>query len=165
MNTTKSRIGAKGLNLQIEQLEAQFHHLEKVDGISSQAMSVRLEEINRLKSLRTELLKKAFLEDLTVYQTSQRKNGKVYQQYQASWKVNGRTKTVYLGRVSKISHQEALRLARRLKAASAGIEEVLPQTRPERATKKPTKVRIELTSMVAQQKPSIGRGIIGDDDV
>ncbi len=168
MNYTKSRIDAKGILLRIEVLENELYHLQQVQGISKDSLALRYNEILRLREQYNTLHSKARLEDLRVFQTTQkviRKSGvKQYLQWQAAWRVNGKTKTVYLGRVSKLSESEATRIARNLKAKSLGLEESLPTTKPVIYKQKvPTLQKIELTNMVLPKKPEIGRGIVGEE--
>lgn len=173
MNSVPARKKAKGVSLRIDKLLVEVNHLLAVDGISSGVINTRVDEINRLKSKYEETLKIAALEDIKVYQTTQKvvRSGvnREYKQWQAAWCVGGRSKVVYLGRVSKLSEKDALRLARGLKAASLGINEYLPSTRPEKQhpttnSNRNIKGKIVISNMVVPKKQEVGRGIIGDTE-
>ena len=168
MNSVKSRIDAKGTLLRINELKRELYHLQQVSGISKDALSLRYNEILRLQEQYDILCGKAALEDLRVYQTTQkviRKSGvKQYLQWYAAWRINGKVKNVYLGRVSKLSESEAMRIAKRLKAKSLDLEEYLPTTTPVTHNQTARSLqKIELTNLVLPKKPEIGRGIAGED--
>ena len=87
----------------------------------------RLQEAIRLEEKAKDLKPKARLEDLDVYQVAKKKrtkNGKarIYTYWHASWREGPKVRNVYLGSAKKLTKEEALEEARRMKAEALGID-------------------------------------------
>ncbi len=66
---------------------------------------------------------RARVEDLSVFRVKKEmKKGKEHEYWHAAWMVGGKTRNVYLGSCKKMSREEALQKARRMKAQELGIE-------------------------------------------
>ncbi len=95
--------------------------------IEVQKMLIILERLSleKLNSAR-ELDAKARVENLKIYKVSvkrpaRKRKIKVYSYWYASWRFNSKIKNFCLGSIEKITYEEALRKARKLKAVCLGI--------------------------------------------
>jgi hypothetical protein len=66
---------------------------------------------------------RARVEDLSVFRVKKEtKTGKEHEYWHAAWMVGGKTRNVYLGSCKKVSREEALARAQKMKAKDLGIE-------------------------------------------
>lgn len=81
--------------------------------------------VARLREEAEELKAMARLEDLTVREESlvkkTKKGERTYYRWVASWRESGRCRHVYLGSCRKMSRDEALQKARKMKAKALGM--------------------------------------------
>ena len=123
-NTTTSE-EMKELRSEAVRREGEARILERVGGLDP-AASARREEAERLQGEADKLRPAWRLENLKVYQVAKTKTtakGEVrtYHFWNASWREEGRVRTVYLGSARRLSEEEAMQKARRLKADALGI--------------------------------------------
>ena len=65
---------------------------------------------------------RARVEDLSVFRVKKEtKRGKEHEYWHAAWMIEGKTRNVYLGSCKKMSQEEALARAQKMKAEELGI--------------------------------------------
>lgn len=93
---------------------------ETPGGLEESALK-RSEDLRREAENLEEIIR---LEEIKVYPHQKIKNGKTYSYWEAGWRgSNGKMVHVYLGSIKKVSEEEALEKARRLKAENMNIYE------------------------------------------
>jgi len=112
----------------IEQAAKFDHEAKLLDGVNDMgpAAKERRAEAERLRSKAQELRPRARLEDLSVHKTYVPKklaNGttKQYPVWRCSWRSGNRTINKHLGSCSKMTEDQALEKARKLKAEFLGL--------------------------------------------
>lgn len=104
----------------IERIASKY--LKKLNQIEAQEMASKLEKSSLEKlELAENLAIQSRLDALSVYsmdviKTVRKGENKTYTYWFASWRVNKKVKNIYIGSTNKMSHEEALAKARRLKA-------------------------------------------------
>lgn len=119
VHDTAARQEARGLKKKARDLASEAGALKGIEDaeflvVGKMALVVRLrEDAEKLKA-------KARLEDLTVREEplvkKTKKGERTYYRWVASWREGGRCRHVYLGSCKKMSHDEALQKANRMKA-------------------------------------------------
>lgn len=122
VHDTPARKKSREMKRQASELEAQASTLAAIEAAEDLA-ETKAREAHKLREEAGELAVAARLEDISVRQSpliKRNKKGeeKTYYRWLASWGSGKETHTVYLGSVNKISRDEALIKARRLKAAA-----------------------------------------------
>jgi hypothetical protein len=119
---------------QIRSLKDEAHILNNMAAklksmeIEVQKMLVILEQLSLEKLNRAcELDAKSRVENLKIYETivkrpSGKRKTKVYSYWYASWRMNSRIKNVCLGSTKKMTYEEALGKAQKMKAECLGID-------------------------------------------
>jgi hypothetical protein len=106
-------------------LKKEIRTIEKLATIPPKArgamIETREEDAKKLEREAADLRELARVEDLTVWVMEKAKAGKVYKYWMASWREGGRVRNVHLGSCKKVSHEEALQKARKMKAGSVRI--------------------------------------------
>jgi hypothetical protein len=64
----------------------------------------------------------ARLEDISVWEMEKGKGGKTYKYWMASWREGGRVRNVHLGSCRKVSRDQAIQKARKVKAEALVIK-------------------------------------------
>jgi hypothetical protein len=118
-HNTPAREEARGLRQKARALARESKALESIEGAAHLA-GKRHAEAARLQEQSRELQEQARLEDLTVWADSivkQTKKGeKKYERWLAGWREGNMIRKVYLGSCKKMSQEEALQKARKMKA-------------------------------------------------
>jgi hypothetical protein len=125
MRTTPPRRASKEKRQQAAELKKEIRTIEKLATIPPKAreamIETREEDAKKLEREAADLRELARVEDLTVWVMEKAKAGKVYKYWMASWREGGRVRNVHLGSCKKVSHEEALQKARKMKAGSVRI--------------------------------------------
>ncbi len=123
MHKTDAGEKRKALQRDARELEQDIKALAKVKQMEP-ARRIRQDELDRLRAEAASLKDAARLEDLHVWQMektkSTKKGSQTYGYWMASWREDGRSRNVHLGSSRKLSRDEALQKARRMKAEAIG---------------------------------------------
>jgi hypothetical protein len=127
VHDTPARRSARKLKTEARVLVAEALVLAEIAGMEQEARA-REARAAELRKQARELAGHARLEDLTVRQeplVKRTKKGerREYHRWVASWREGGRYRKVYLGSCRKLSHEDALRKARRMKAEGLGVKQ------------------------------------------
>jgi len=119
MHKTEAGERRKELLIDISDLKRDVRALEKIAGMDEE-IAARREKLAELEAEAKELKLTARAEDLQVwrgFRTSRAKTGKCYtgEYWHACWRVGGRSKNIQLGSCRKMSYEEALAKACRMK--------------------------------------------------
>ncbi|NPV62810.1 MAG: hypothetical protein HPY61_09315 [Methanotrichaceae archaeon] len=124
MHRTSAGEERKALMKEARELEREAQSLEKISHMSPAART-RQDEADRLRAKAEDLKSDARLEDLRVWEMEKVKTTKSgsqsYGYWMATWRENGKVRNVHLGSSRKISHEQALQIARAMKAEALGI--------------------------------------------
>ena len=124
LHDTSARKRARKLKTEAQVLTAEALVLAEIAGME-QEVEARKAQAAGLWEQAQGLQGKARLEDLTVRKEplvkQTEKGERTYYRWVASWREGAKTKKVYLGSCRKISQDEALRKAKKLKASALGI--------------------------------------------
>lgn len=126
VHKTKTGEKRKILKQKAKKAESTLKYLEKLDGIDEMGDHSLLKATlaSRLDSLRAEerALVESFqarIEDTTVFcREFTKPSGRVYKAWYVDWRVGGKNRSQYLSACSKMTQEEALEKARRLKLES-----------------------------------------------
>jgi wobble nucleotide-excising tRNase len=123
MHMTPTREKIKALKADIQQYQKETRLLAKIPKMAP-AVRERQAEIDRLKDeiVAIETANKARIEDLHVWEMEKVKGSKTYTYWMASWREGEKVHNVHLGSTKKLSKQEALEKARKMKVEALGIE-------------------------------------------
>jgi hypothetical protein len=116
----------KELRVEARKLGAALIAATILDGLEDlEALKERLRE--RREAAKTEAAAlansgRARVEDLSVFRVKKEtKKGKEHEYWHAAWMVGGKTRNVYLWSCKKVSYQEALARAQKMKAEELGM--------------------------------------------
>lgn len=125
LHMTPSRRRAGELKAEAEWFEREARILSRVPKMEP-AVKVRMQTAGDYRARAALLELKARLEDLSVRRApvvKQTASGrKTYWRWLASWREGSKIRTVYLGSCNRLSEDQALEKARRMKAKALGIE-------------------------------------------
>ena len=126
MRKTETSEKIQELKTEAAKLEREAATLAKIRRMKPGAKE-RLQEAIRLEEKAKDLKPKARLEDLDVYQVAKKKRttkgkARIYTYWHASWREGAKVRNVYLGSAKKLTREEALEEARRMKAEALGID-------------------------------------------
>ena len=126
MHKTATGEKIKVLRAEAARFEREAATLRRVRGMEPGARE-RENEAARLRELADGMKDLARLEDLSVYQgekvkTTTKGEARTYVYWYASWWDGTRARNVYIGSAAKLTREEALEKARKLKAEALGLD-------------------------------------------
>lgn len=129
MHKTEAGEQRKKLKRAAIELEKEIKTLASVKQMKPAART-RQDEVDRLKAEAEALKDKAKLEDLHLWQMKKvkrttKKDSRTYTYWMASWREGNDVRNVHLGSARKIDAEAARQKARKIKAASLGLQPVL----------------------------------------
>lgn len=101
--------------MEARKFEREAELLSKVEKMEP-AVNLRLQTAAMYRMKAKALEFEARLEDLHLWVMKKRKGRKKYTYWMATWREDGRVKNVYLGSTRKVTREQALEKARKLKA-------------------------------------------------
>jgi len=124
-NAGEKRKGLKKAAIALtREAEAAMNAAENSPGAGEKARKLQA-EADKLKAEAEALKGAARLEDLTVWKMAKEKNTKKgpreYAYWMISWREGGKVRNVHLGSCEKLSREDALQKARKMKAEALGI--------------------------------------------
>jgi hypothetical protein len=116
----------KELRVEARKLGAALIAATKVEGLENLGdLKARLRERRETAKAEAAALKssgRARVEDLSVFRVKKEtKKGKEHEYWHAAWMVEGKVRNVYLGSCKKLSQEEALARAQKMKVEELGI--------------------------------------------
>jgi hypothetical protein len=116
----------KELRAESQKLGAALIAATKVEGLENLGdLKARLRERREAAKAEAAALKssgRARVEDLSVFRVKKEtKKGREHEYWHAAWMVGGKTRNVYLGSCKKMSQEEALARAQKMKVEELGI--------------------------------------------
>lgn len=125
VHDTPARRNARELKAKAQELEKESKILETIK--ETQALAeVKSHRAAELRKAAEDLANVARLEDLSVIQeplikTTKKGEKRTYYRWVASWKENDKIRKVYVGSCKKMSQEDALQKAGKMKAQALGI--------------------------------------------
>lgn len=126
MHDVPARRKAREMKREAERLEREAEILKQIDKMEP-AVNLRLQTAAMYRMKAEDLEFEARLEDLHLWKMVKRRGRKKHTNWMATWREDGKVRNVYLGSTRKITRDQALEKARRLKA------KVIERLRAERA--------------------------------
>jgi hypothetical protein len=116
----------KELRVESQKLGAALMAASELEGLENLGdLKARLRERREAAKAEAAALKssgQARVEDLSVFRVKREtKRGREHEYWHAAWMVGGKTRNVYLGSCKKMSQEEALARAQKMKAEELGI--------------------------------------------
>lgn len=115
MHDVPARRKAREMKMEARKFEREAELLSKVEKMEP-AVNLRLQTAAMYRMKAEALEFEARLEDLHLWVMKKRKGRKKYTYWMATWREDGRVKNVYLGSTRKVTRDQALEKAKKLKA-------------------------------------------------
>jgi hypothetical protein len=124
MHITNAGEKRKSLKREARELEKDARALQNIRQMVP-AARIRQDEADRLKAEAEALKDQARLEDLQVWEMKKTKITKTgsrsYGYWMATWREGGKVRNVHLGSCGKLSREQAMQKAKKMKANALGI--------------------------------------------